>query len=124
MKTEFVYKIRRKSDGLFSSGGSSPNFTKTGKVWRDRRALNLHLNMLLQYPHSDRGITQYKDCEVITLVTEVTDYEDIGKYIGVVKERRDEREQERQERMDRWREDQRRKKYEELRAHYEHGVEY
>ncbi len=42
-----VYMIRRKSDGFFSSGGGSPIFRKTGKVWSTKGHLKLHLNMLI-----------------------------------------------------------------------------
>ena len=44
-----MYKIRRKSDGKFSSGGLTPRFTKKGKVWTELRYLKAHLNMLKEY---------------------------------------------------------------------------
>lgn len=33
------YKIRRKSDGLYSTGGMTPSFTKQGKVWHTKGGL-------------------------------------------------------------------------------------
>jgi hypothetical protein len=39
-----VYKIRRKSDGLYSTGGHYPSFTVKGKVWNSKSALHNHLN--------------------------------------------------------------------------------
>lgn len=52
-----IYKIRRKSDGLFSAGGYSPSWTKKGKIWTTRAALTNHLAMCTR--------TNYKDCEII-----------------------------------------------------------
>lgn len=42
-----IYRIRRKSDGLFSTGGMSPRFTKKGKIWQGLGPLKNHLNLLL-----------------------------------------------------------------------------
>ena len=38
-----IYKVRRKSDGLFSQGGFSPSFTKEGKFWTTKQHLKLYL---------------------------------------------------------------------------------
>lgn len=43
-----VYKIRRKSDGKFSTGSSRPSFSDTGKVWTSKRGLNSHMSMFLK----------------------------------------------------------------------------
>ena len=45
IETYKVYKIRRKSDGLFSGGGSSPSFGKTGKEWYSMAAVASHLGL-------------------------------------------------------------------------------
>lgn len=58
---ETFYKIRRR-DGLFSSGGHYPNFSKKGKIWRTMGHLRNHLNSLAP---GDR----YNDCEIIELVS-------------------------------------------------------
>lgn len=42
---KIVYKIRRKSDGLFSTGGQYPSFTTKGKFWANKSGLHNHLNM-------------------------------------------------------------------------------
>lgn len=44
---ETLYKIQRLSDGLFSTGGYTPRFTKTGKSWKLGALLN-HLTMIRQ----------------------------------------------------------------------------
>ena len=43
-----IYRIRRKSDGLFSGGGMNPKFTKRGKIWQGLGPLKNHLNCLLK----------------------------------------------------------------------------
>lgn len=69
-ESNVVYKIRNK-DGLYSTGGSSPSFTKNGKVWNSKSALNNHIRMLIDYASSwnekSKSIDVYKDCELITI---------------------------------------------------------
>jgi len=65
-----VFKIKRKSDGLFSMGGSSPRFNKTGKIWKQKGHLTNHLNQLWNgvgtYRTSHHGsVHVYSDCEII-----------------------------------------------------------
>lgn len=38
-----VYMIRRKSDGLYSTGGTRPSFQKAGKHWRSLANVRKHL---------------------------------------------------------------------------------
>jgi hypothetical protein len=38
-----VYKVRRKSDGLYSNGGSWPYFNIKGKEWRTLSAVSSHI---------------------------------------------------------------------------------
>ena len=54
-----VYKIRR-SDGMFSMGGSFPRFNKTGKIWKQPGHLTNHLNQLWR-----RKDDHYDDCEIV-----------------------------------------------------------
>ena len=44
---DFVYMIRRRADGLFSTGGCSPRFSKKGKEWKVG-ALKNHFNLTKQ----------------------------------------------------------------------------
>ena len=83
------FKIRRKSDGLFSTGGTTPKFTKNGKTWSSIGALKNHLNLMngkrwdsywKQYLPINK--TYYDDCEVVELnITEtylgVSDFVDL-----------------------------------------------
>lgn len=72
-----IYKIRRKSDGLFSLGGASPKWGKIGKTWTSKRALKLHLSMLANYYNynqrkritdMNRVCGHYKECEIVEFV--------------------------------------------------------
>lgn len=54
-----VYKIRHAS-GKYSNGGALPMFSKTGKVWRNRAALSLHLSLIKEVKRED----YYRDCQV------------------------------------------------------------
>lgn len=58
-----VYKIRRKSDGLFSSGGMEPTFSEKGKTWAQRGHLSNHF---AQFNKSEINHV-YGDCEVVVL---------------------------------------------------------
>ena len=42
-KERKIYMIRRRHDGLYSTGGSWPNFTHNGKMWGSMGSLNAHL---------------------------------------------------------------------------------
>jgi len=41
-----LYMIRRRADGLYSTGGSWPGFTNNGKMWSSMKALNTHLSQV------------------------------------------------------------------------------
>lgn len=56
-----VFKIRRKSDGMFSSGGTPPKFTKTGKAWANHRTFNQHISQFSQSELAD----YYENCEIL-----------------------------------------------------------
>lgn len=53
-----VYKIRRKSDGLFSTGGRCPDFKQGGKVWTSKGSLKRHISYM-KFPEL------YSDCEIV-----------------------------------------------------------
>lgn len=38
-----LYMIRRRKDGLYSTGGTYPGFTNSGKIWNSMKMLNSHL---------------------------------------------------------------------------------
>lgn len=51
----FAYKIRRRSDGLFSSGGMYPRFGPKGKTWSSIGLLNQHLALFKEYSVNVEG---------------------------------------------------------------------
>lgn len=64
MKT--IFRIRRKSDGLFSAGGNSPKFDEEGKVWRARNHVTSHMTQIgKQYYDPKTKDDYYRDCEVV-----------------------------------------------------------
>lgn len=66
-KAPINYKIKRKSDGLYSTGGYYPSFTKQGKAWRQLGHLKSHL-ALMGYQYIG-----YRDCEIVEIHTTIHD---------------------------------------------------
>ena len=61
MKTECYYKIIN-NEGLFSTGGYSPHFSKKGKIWKKISHLKAHLNqgrVKMYYSEADCKIIKY-----------------------------------------------------------------
>lgn len=56
-----IYRIQNTITKLFSTGGSLPRWTKTGKVWVSRGALSNHFNVL----GVERAINKYENCIVV-----------------------------------------------------------
>lgn len=64
-----AYKIRRKTDGLYSNGGNMPSFTVNGKTWKNFGGLTNHVKNIASQKTKQMYID---DCELIVLdVTEV-----------------------------------------------------
>lgn len=91
-ETYKVWKIRRKSDGLFSTGGTWPSFTKKGKEWKTLSALSSHI------VQSHRHYDGYHDgdLEIVHYEYELKRFEtgtqDVHQYITGLLERRAKRE--------------------------------
>ena len=99
-----AYKIRRKSDGLYSSGGIRPRFTTFGKVWGNRSSLGSHLALVetnrRPYYWYRRDTFEldpdpYADCEIVELVVEhrETETTTVQRWKDGIKERKLLREQ-------------------------------
>lgn len=59
------YKIRHKVTGLWSAGGYYTSWRKKGgKVWRDRRALSLHLSMIRESENTHK-IVEMQHWEIV-----------------------------------------------------------
>jgi hypothetical protein len=69
LKDGYEYQIQR-SDGLFSTGGYWPRFSKRGKIWRTIGHLKAHLryfsNLKNRYP--EHYTDHYQDCVVVKYV--------------------------------------------------------
>jgi hypothetical protein len=68
-----IYKIRRKSDGLFSTGGLKPKFSKKGKSWPSRGNVTNHLSL---FTYEKRKF-YYDDCEVVCILYQELNTESI-----------------------------------------------
>ena len=90
-----VYKIRRKLDGMFSTGGTSPGFTKFGKIWKQRGHLTSHLNQFAQ--SWSRNSQVYDNCELVTFELSETEIDAIplSQYIAEREQARLQREEDR-----------------------------
>jgi hypothetical protein len=58
----YIYKIKRISDGLYSTGGQYSHFNKNGKSWTNIGFVKNHLNLFKDY-----GRTKYEDCVLVTI---------------------------------------------------------
>jgi len=116
-----VYKIRRE-DGLFSMGGSTPSFNKTGKIWKQKGHLTSHFSQLWRGTGSFNRDHVYKDCEIVPY--ELSEVQagpgfTIFEYLEERKRKKDEADQARKERQEAWNKEQRRKEYESLKQEFE-----
>lgn len=57
-----LYRIRRKEDGLFSTGGGNVYFTKQGKLWTNIGHIKSHLRAGMK---NGKPMSVYKDCEIV-----------------------------------------------------------
>jgi hypothetical protein len=70
-----VFKIRRKADGLYSTGGGEPRWNKKGKVWNGIGQLKNHLNLFKPQFKGDVDTTAhtYKGCEIVWFELELAE---------------------------------------------------
>ncbi len=117
-----VYRIRRKSDGQFSMGGTWPRFNKTGKVWKRKGDLSSHLGLVTEgRGGNERMRKAYADCEIVCyeLTETEADVITLDAWLAEKEGRRVEKEARQQAWRDREREKQRRKVYEELKLEFD-----
>ena len=114
-----VYKIRRKTDGLYSVGGSHPSFSKNGKIWKQRNHLSSHMNLLTQQWGVGKHI--YDNCELVTyeVVEKEVDSISLLDYLQEREELREAREEAQKRAFEKRQQAARRKKYEELKHEFE-----
>jgi len=114
-----VFKIRRKIDGLYSVGGTTPGFNKNGKIWKQKNHLTSHLSQFAGGWSSNRNL--YDDCELVTF--ELTETETnaipLSQYIAERNQARLDREHERDLATARREQKARRKEFEKLKKEFE-----
>ena len=70
-KNTVIYKIRRKSDGLFSTGGWNPEYSKTGKTWKRKGDLSNHFALMCDQYYTRLRKTSmnsvYEGCEIVAI---------------------------------------------------------
>ena len=111
-----VFKIRRKADGLFSTGGSWPRFTKKGKLWKAQGHLTSHLTQVQDHLKAN----YITDCEIVEyeLIEQPVGTLSIASYMQEAQDRKDARRKEYEDRRAAYRKEQRRKEYEELQKEF------
>lgn len=108
---QVMFKIRNTKTGLFSTGGTSPNWTKKGKVWNSRG--NAILSLLGYWngnriPISDLEVVEFATIEAMTLPAE--------ELLRESSERKSKRVAESRERTKRWQRARDEAAFEELRV--------
>jgi len=72
------YKIKRRTDGLYSTGGRWPRFTNRGKIWK-KGPLHSHLSLVERAGHK----SAYADCDIIELEILENSATDIDTYCAL-----------------------------------------
>jgi len=72
----YIYKIQRRNDEMFSTGGAKPKFSKTGKVWTSKAYLKSHLTLVEEVGNSHI----YNDCHIIEYVLNTANYYDVDRF--------------------------------------------
>ena len=121
MNTKTVYKIRRKSDGLFSMGGSWPSFNKNGKIWKQKGHLTSHLNLIFENCiRTERN--HYDDCEIVAyqlIEMPIGPAMSIEQYMHIAKQKKDEKLRKQQEYREKVEKQKRLAQYEKLKQEFD-----
>jgi hypothetical protein len=80
-KDNRLFKIRSKTTGLFSTGGTSATFTTKGKTWTGMGPLKAHLRQYFKYKRKSEGGYEWRklvnniptDWEVVEYIMAPTD---------------------------------------------------
>ena len=107
-----VFKIRRKSDGLFSTGGTGPQWSKKGKMWTGRGPLSNHLALVRANSYTDAELITY---ELVEQIIDVESLEDVNDRRLLNKQQREEA---RQARIQAWKDETEQREYNRLKAKY------
>ena len=113
-----VYKIKSTKTGLFSKGGSTPSFSKTGKVWTNIGHVRNHINVLDNHGHR---IYREQEVELVTyeIAESIVDVTTLDELLVQQANNQAQRDAERKSRADKWLKEQRLKMYQELQKEFE-----
>ncbi len=96
-ESQKVYMIRRRSDGLYSSGSAWPVFRKIGKMWGSLGKVRMHLsnyyhNCMIRKNGKNIGIditawadmsrNVYLDCDVVEAEVEFAVHDDVFRVVA------------------------------------------
>ncbi len=112
-----VYKIRRKSDGKFSTGGGHPSFTKNGKIWKQKGHLTSHLNQVAIFSKQ----IYLNECEIVPfeLIEQPAGPSmSISTYLTEIQDRKDKRKADFNARFEAHQKEQRRLAFEKLKQEF------
>lgn len=112
-----IYRLKSNKTGLFSKGGSTPSFSKIGKIWRNIGHLKNHISGL-----DARGRSVYHDNDVVMVTYELVETEvsvtTFTELLADSANRKAQREADRQAKIQKWRDDQERNEYNRLKKKY------
>jgi hypothetical protein len=116
-----VYKIRSKKTGLFSTGGSSPRWSKKGKIWAGSGPLNNHLNVIKEYGGYGKIVYDREEAELVEyeLIEQEISSTALAEHIKGVEDRIQQREDQRNKWQEENEKKQRRKQFESLKKEFD-----
>jgi hypothetical protein len=121
MAKKGIYKIRDPETGLFSTGGTRPEWHKTGKIWKQLGHLKAHLNQVrtpVSQRRYGRPLADYTNAEIVTFEMVETEAKPVAELQAEVKQAKQDRETKRQERYRQFKEEQEKAELRKLKAKY------
>jgi hypothetical protein len=106
-----MFKIQR-SDGLFSSGGENPTWSKNGKIWKQRGHVTSHLGLVSRREYADADVVEYEMTEKRRV--------DASEWKLAADDRKEQRRLEAKAMVDAYRKSERRREYQKLKKEFEH----
>ena len=92
-----LYKIRNKDTGLYSTGGASPSWSKTGKTWSKVCHITAHLNHVEKRGFGSRYKTYLADAEIVLFEATPTWKKDLVVFVLQLQEQRRMKKQKKEE---------------------------
>jgi len=127
MSTETYFKIRDKTTGLFSTGGESPGWSKTGKKWSKPGHITTHLGQVRMvrrgYRRTAQDVHPYVNAEVVTFEAKPVEAltEDVSARLAAIQKKKADKEARVKARRVKAKEDREREQLARLQAKYPNG---